>query len=645
MYWTSCITGLIVVGTVAGACSDESLTKRSSSVDATAQSAGSSGIPQPTSYRLLGPESERISGRPSPDGKLWVFSDERGIVVRDLGTRQERVVMEATDSIKVGKGVGSRRWYEQPRFSGDGSALEFVDVSLSRVNGALRLRKSVAIATRPLAGGETRTLLSTATDDPNAPQPIEWSSGGTVAVGIRSDEARTHRIVRFNPDGRIKDLKSFDWRAPENLALSPDGRFLAYNAQRDEKSAHHDVLILAMDLSRELVIAAHPADDRVIGWAPDGQLLIASDRFGTMGLFALRITDGRQQGEPEVIASDLHRFIGPLAISSQGTVYYQVQPTGRDVYAFTIDPNTMQVVDPPSAVGTGSAGENDYPIWSPDGRTLAYVSYGRTRQLESRIVLQSLENGQVREIRPDMAWVQVITPLPGGKALLARGRDMLSRNGLFEVQIPSGAVRPLILNDKPALGRGPRVSVDGEQLYFVSQEERGGTCTWTAMSRVTGVVRQIRQFDPGQDLRSFVPSPDESRLAFVGQAADGRWHIAVLPGGEGDPRIVYTAPAGQAIAPASLNWMGDRYLMFMTRDAASQQVAGGSVVRARGGRATERLWRVSLHDGPAVQSNFSWREFAAVPVLHPDGRRIVFQSGLPSYEVWAFDRLPTANPR
>src|SRR5687767_7159294 len=110
MYWTSCITGLIVVGTVAGACSDESLTKRYSSVDATAQSTGSSGTPQPTSYRLLGPESERISGRPSPDGKLWVFSDERGIVVRDLGTREERVVMEATDSIEVGKGVGSRRW-------------------------------------------------------------------------------------------------------------------------------------------------------------------------------------------------------------------------------------------------------------------------------------------------------------------------------------------------------------------------------------------------------------------------------------------------------------------------------------------------------------------------------------------------------
>jgi Tol biopolymer transport system component len=108
-------------------------------------------------------------------------------------------------------------------------------------------------------------------------------------------------------------LKSLDWYEYKKkkdrwsiMSFSPDGKYLAYDLAADSKTGPRDVLVVAVDSSRETAVVVHPSDDTLAGWSPDGrQLLFLSDRAGSRGLWSQAIVDGRPQGAAELIKGDL----------------------------------------------------------------------------------------------------------------------------------------------------------------------------------------------------------------------------------------------------------------------------------------------------------------------------------------------------
>ena len=99
-----------------------------------------------------------------------------------------------------------------------------------------------------------------------------------------------------------------------------------YDQLQQEGASASDIFLLEADGGREVRLVDHPADDKVVGWAPDGRLLFTSNRSGTRDLYALRVSDGRADGEPELIQRDVpggaHRVTrtgsSPLHRISQG---------------------------------------------------------------------------------------------------------------------------------------------------------------------------------------------------------------------------------------------------------------------------------------------------------------------------------------
>jgi Tol biopolymer transport system component len=115
-------------------------------------------------------------------------------------------------------------------------------------------------------------------------------------------------------------LKSTDWRAPEKIVFSPDGRYIAYDFVVND-AADESHIFVSIDGSRQSAVVAHPSRNIVMGWAAGSpqHLLFASNRTGALSLWTLSISDGTSEGEARV-ARNLTSSRS-LGMSSTGTMY------------------------------------------------------------------------------------------------------------------------------------------------------------------------------------------------------------------------------------------------------------------------------------------------------------------------------------
>ena len=145
--------------------------------------------------------------------------------------------------------------------------------------------------------------------------PDDWSPDGKWLAVRLTRKDRTAQIgVIAVQDGSLRVLKSVDWRGPTRLFFSADGKYLAFDLPAGESTEQRDVFVLATDGSQEIPVAVHPSQDVLVGWSPDGKrVLFASDRSGSMGLWAVGFADGKVQGAPQLLKPDIgrHESMGP----------------------------------------------------------------------------------------------------------------------------------------------------------------------------------------------------------------------------------------------------------------------------------------------------------------------------------------------
>jgi hypothetical protein len=154
----------------------------------------------------------------------------------------------------------------------------------------------------------------------------------------RTDRANQIALVDVGT-GSARVLKTMDWRSPQKLALSPDGRYVAFDFPQSEDSHQRDVFLLAIGGSREELLVEHPDNDVVLGWTPDGKrLLFGSDRTGRLGIWALPVADGKALGSPELQRPDVP-LLRAMGVTPEGSFYYSVRTGVSDVYTATLDPH------------------------------------------------------------------------------------------------------------------------------------------------------------------------------------------------------------------------------------------------------------------------------------------------------------------
>jgi len=564
-------------------------------------------------------------GSPSPDGRLisCVDWDTGDLAIFDIATGNTRRVTNKGSWDESGGFAGPSV------FSPDGRSIAYC---WWNDNGGFELRiiGSDGI-TKP------RILYSDKTV-PNA-QPFAWTPDGKniLSLLIGSGKIRPSRIALIAAsDGAARTLKEFPSGGPARLCLSPDGRWVAFDSPYDdplrgEGSEKCDLSLLSIDGGRERPLVAHPADDRLLGWSPDGRwILFSSDRSGTWDAWLQPVEDGAAKAEPRLLKRDLgDPKIIPMGFARDGSFFYGVRARHEDVYVVSLDPSTGTPSTRAQKTAFRFEGSNGYPCWSPDGTRLAYTSL--REQDKSRPValcVKTMASGEEREFFPEIRNFVTVSWFPDGHSILCRGVSEPNRLGLFRFDLDSGESEDLLILDDFGGLHGPVLSSDGKMIFYDLDDFENKVFRVLSYDletkQKTELIRSTRQV-LYKDI-----SPDGSQLAFWERQDDGHC-LKVIPSGGGEAEILLRLEKdGGSINVNSVAWSPDgRYIHF-----------------SRGGKGdASDLWRVPATGGQPEKFDVTATGLTKLS-FRPDGRELAFMSWTITSEVWVMENfLPAAKEK
>jgi Tol biopolymer transport system component len=559
-----------------------------------------------------------LMGRVSPDGRFIATrnGDTGGLMIHDIAANTNRTLTPEPSSYYA-------QWTRHAVFSQDNKQVVYEWWDESR-----DWRLALRIATIPSTGFVQPREFFLSGDDIAGLLGFDWSPDGKwVAAALRHKD-RTGQIVLIAvADGSLRVLKSTDWNLPGRIFFSPDGRYIAYHLPSSDGSGHLDVFVLPIDGSREIPAVVHSANDRVMGWSPDGsRLLFLSDRTGAVSLWALPFGDGNVQGPPELVKSGVGENSGgvwanTLGVTASGALYLHKRIDSRDVAIAPIDLAAGKLLGPPKSFAQGFVLDSRNLSWSPDGKYLAYAG-----QDGAVIAIRSVATGQVRRL-PTVGYVQFLNWSPDGRSLLARGEDLKGRPGLFRIDVQSGESTPVAFTEHRNGPTFAKWSPDGKKVYFsrAAYDQDGGP--FIEKDLTTGVERQVSRELAG---------PVSLNGKYFAVAHPDSLLVVPVDGGQPHELVRLKEPEKFVTRHDNLGsrrevWTPDSSAVLVVKDTGSRR----------------ELWLFPIADGQPRKIDIDpdiWMNGSLAPgsdgfSLSPDGRSIAFQMGKQSDEVWALENF------
>ena len=568
------------------------------------QAAASTGAPALAVRQIwAGPDADE-RGAISPDGKHLSFADRKtnDLAIRELATGKTRRLTEKSDGEHYGRSI----------FSPDGKQVAYL-----WYKGYLTELRIIG-----LDGSNPRVLYRL--DEPedwmrSNVRPDAWSPDGKQILALFTTKNGIREIALVSvPGGSVRVLKTLGPRGPEKMCFSPDGRYIAYDFPQKEGTEERDIFVLSTDGSRDLPLVQHPANDIVLGWAPDGKnLLFASDRTRTWDVWLVQVDAGKPQGSPELVKKDMGR-ITPLGFTQKGSFCYGLSTSMEEVFIATLDPTLGKVLTPPTAT-TRRVGGNFAPDWSPDGKYLAYVSRPTSQPGSHIIFIRSVETGEERELSPKMKLLGYnLRWSPDGRSILVRGYDAQDRFGIYTINLQTGDVLTTIPGAYWA-----DWSRDGKVIFYAANDPKRKTRPLVVRDLATG---QDKELFSGLTGLSLSASRDGRWLAFSSfePQADQKWSaiLKIMPATGGESRDLLRLRGPEDFG--AVVWTPDgRQLLLVRRNLGERRF---------------ELWRVSQEGGEPQKIGLDMSSLCQIST-HPDGRRIAYNAGDFKTEVWVMENL------
>ncbi len=519
----------------------------------------------------------------SPDGAQLAYVANGQIHVRALDREDVRALPDAR---------GSR-----PFFSPDGTWIGFVgaDELLSKVEAAGG--PVVRVTDPPHRVGHCSwapddTILCT---QPSSPRPGELlripAMGGrpqplpTTESGARERALWPHVLpggravlltIPSPAGGRVDDATIVvqQLATGERRALVQEGTQAVYSPTGHIVFGRGASLMampfeLATQAARgaPLPVVEHVSRDTVLGGryalSRDGTLVYLR---GTGDERPLLWVDRR--GRAERIPAPPHTFLDPRVSPDGSRIAVQGADADNDVWICDSSRGSLGRL-------TYDPGEDETPVWSPDGSWLAWVTQrsGRPRQ-----VMRRLADGSGDE---EIVWstdrhAHLHDWSPDGKELLATQDAESTARDIWLVPVAGGEARPLLRG--PFEESNPRYSPDGRWLAY-SSDESGRFEVYVL--RVPELDRKTQVSVAGGDRALWSAGGRE----IVYRSADGQVaSVRFSPGGSGSPRVGRPLPLfadtyGAAVGRAShgdydVHPDGTRFVMVGSQPAGSSADLG-----------------------------------------------------------------------
>lgn len=266
----------------------------------------------------------------------------------------------------------------------------------------------------------------------------------------------------------------------------------------------------------------------------------------------------------------------------------------------------------------GEAYMTEYGVWSPDGKSLAFLS-GTEGLGGSYLMVQSLNGDVVKQFLVPMVRALNLQWVSGGMFVV--GEDLEGRQGMFRADLASEKIERVMPFDDAFFTKV--VAPDGKTIYHRRPGGSGRAGALIAYDISTSTNRDVATVTGGG---RFSVSPDGRMFAYQ-ETRDGKHAIYVRPIAGGEPRLIYR-PAGRAGGNrGSFPFTPDgRYILWAER---------------REDRPDVDVWRIAVDGSGATPiaglrevRNPSRVERVADLTVSPDGRRIAFGAGENRGEIW-----------
>lgn len=578
-----------------------------------------------------GPMSD-FSGPPSLDGRyicdFQTTSDVQTaeMVIRDLATGEIRPLT------KVNR---TGMWY--PVISPESTHVAYMNQSYTSSETELQLIKMDGTGHRALhrfTGGEEFVIRA-------------WTPDGKQILGSLEKEGENPRLVAFAiEDGSMQVIHTFVTDKPawnSEMAISADGRYLAFERPQEKDSGDRDIYILDIKKQQTECVVQHAANDRLLGWTPDDKyIFFASGRkegypgglsiSNTWDAYILPMAEGVRQGAPELVKRDIPAKIRPKGFTRDGVFYYAVEFSTMEIAVAEVDVQTGKQLKKSQTVG--QTGTDVAPAWSPDGRYLAYGIQKPDKPQTIRI--RNMETGQERAIDPNLPHFFSLRWSPDGKFFLLSNFVRNKPQAVSRINASTGERVDLVQSESAMLGVA-QLTRDGRTLFYVLHHPDSKKSSLMTRDMESSLEKKLFSMENASNAQSlnFALSPDGRQLALA------TWEIKfspmtfihrilTMPAEGGEPRELLKN--GELRQYPLIAWTPDGQSLLFTNSVK----AGTNAVwfiPAGGGQARELCRPQTMTYG------LLWSTLD----VHPDGRRIAFDCFEYRHEVWAMENfLPAA---
>ena len=350
-----------------------------------------------------------------------------------------------------------------------------------------------------------------------------------------------------------------------------------------------------------------------------------------------------------------------LAYSARGSS--KVDP--YHIYVRTVAP------DSPRAVTSGT-GNDIGPVWSPDGKTLAFLRLENGRA-QYRVV--PAEGGDERMVAEFPAAVNEAQPAPAvawtkdGKSLVVVMGSEKEAPSLGVVPLSGGAATPLTKPTEGTEGDStPLVSPDGATVAFIRAASGGGADIFTCDLR-GGNLQRVSYDDKA--IRGLAWTPDGDETIYSANRFGGGWKLWRMSVAGGAPRELIiaghqaqfpaVAPSGNHLAYSdspvvSAVWRGTIAQGALTDERAVLRSSGREswpmyspdgtrIANISDQSGSEEIWVAGADGGNRLQLTHSEDQRPSRPRWSPDSKTIVFSaSGERGSEIFTIPAEPGGKP-
>jgi Tol biopolymer transport system component len=414
----------------------------------------------------------------------------------------------------------------------------------------------------------------------------------------------------FAPEPGLVQLTHYRGQSTEP-AWSPDGRYVVFasrheNVDPEQPLGWHEDELYTIDIGSGDVkrITHSPRNEGEPAWSPDGETIAFAGSGARLCL--MRAGGSHVYCLPVENATRL-----AWSPDSESLAY----DDGHEIYLLPVDEGVP--MPPAEPLHRGRA-----PVWSPDGRCLAFSSDGLyvTNADGSNLTLLPVEGGTARPFgwSPDGRFIFVTLYPESGKA-----------SQLYAVSASGG--NEIRLTSHSEGHASPALSPDGARIAFHSLRDEGYNIYLMDVRGVPPADTNAACLDRrlGHPDRHPAWSPDGTKIAFISER-DGSPELYLFDLNHNDDsgRAVFRLLPQVTVDPESRpSWSPDGTQLTF---AASHDGDGSlDIYTVQVGEGSTGLGLVRLTDGPAQD---------AMPVWSPDGMRLAFRSDLDgAFDVYALD--------